>query len=434
MDRATNSLEHIKGSGEYVLVPDFVVFDEHDEFDSQGNLIRRFDRAKLQKIVDRCNARQNHSGDLAVIAPGHSLDNPKSEEDQPPPFGFGADWRLGRFGPGQKLGIICDAYIRKQITTKDGKTVDGPEYVQSFPRRSPEVWPNHPDVPAHARDSIDWIALLRRAPQRDIGLSVYQRTYSDRREVIGDVTRTGKMRYQMEKPMADEPNPVAAPNADVPTDTPTDGGDQPPEGHEEFAKHLDYAMANHPHLKHLAGICQKYGMGEAALDATNAMPPGGPPAPDDDDAGPMRNQRGDVRKTKTQRDLDKQRTDLEALKNEMAIERQRLRVEKFEMALEELRQDGYEIDIAAEMEECGAMDEKAFDKHTARIKRCYQRGPVGGDLPYDAISEPVPAGGKDLNDPKVGAEVLKYMNAHPEHCQKFGQKAFHEAAKILKFI
>lgn len=430
-DRATQSLEHIKESGEFVPIPDFVIFDEHDEFDENGKLIRRFDRKKLQKIVDRCNARQETSGDLAVIAPGHSLDDPKSEEDQPPPWGYGADWRLGRFGPGQKLGIICTAYVRSVIKTKDGEMVDGPTHVQSFPRRSPEVWPNHAAIPEHARDSIDWIALLRRAPQRDIGLSVYQRNYSADRSPIGSVNRTGKIRYQMETPMPD-PNPVDEPRADVSADLPQ--GDQPPEGHEEFAKHLDYAMSNHPHLKQLGAMCKKYGMGEADPTATNVALPGAdaPPPADDDDPAMQRNQRGDVRKSKTQLQLDAQEKRIKAMADEQAIERQRLRVQRYEMALSEL-QGEYELDVAVELEDCAGLDEKGFAKHLDRIKRNYSRTPVGGDLPIEAFQEPNPAG-KDLNNPEVAAKCMKYMRENPEWTAKLGDKAFRESAKILKIL
>src|SRR5260370_190777 len=108
----------------------------------------------------RTNALQQTTGDLAVIAPGHSIDDPESEEDQPPPWGYLANYKLGHYGPGQKLGILSEAFILRNIRTKDGLVVDGPDYVKSFPRRSPEVYPNHPAFPEHARDTIDWLAVL----------------------------------------------------------------------------------------------------------------------------------------------------------------------------------------------------------------------------------------------------------------------------------
>jgi hypothetical protein len=458
-DRATQSLEHITGSGEYVLVPDFVVFDEHDEFDEDGKLLRRFDRKRLQTIVDKCNHRAEHSGDLATIAPGHSLDDPKSEEDQPPPWGFGINYRLGNYGPGQKLGILCDAYVRKQIRTRDGRMVDGPEYVASFPRRSPELWPNHSAVPEHARNTFDWIAVLRRAPQRDLGLSVYHRHYSAAGALIGGITRKHKLRYQMEAPM---PNPVDDPEADVSTDLDAPGGDPgldqpggdppagaPPEGHEEFAKHLDYAMVNHPHLSKLAGICKKYAMdapggdagvdapgGDAPLGATNAALPGGE-GEDDGDPALMQNQRkgkGDVRKTKTQLQLDAQEKRIKATEAEMAIERKRLKVERYRMGLEALSARGIEVDVELELDDCVSLDQAGYDKHLARIERySMASSPVGGDMPLEAFDTPAP-GTKDLNDPKVEGEIHRYMRANPEFVQKHGSKAFHEAARILKFI
>lgn len=431
-DRATNSLAHITESDEYVKIPDFVVFDEHDEFDENGKLIRRFDRARLQAIVDKCNAREEKSGDLATIAPGHSLDDPKSEEDQPPPWGFARNYRLGNYGPGKKLGILCDAYVRKTIETKDGRLVDGPEYVATFPRRSPELWPNHQAVPEHARNTFDWIAVLRRAPQRDLGLSVYHRSFSARGQLIGGITRNHKLRYQMETPM----DPVQDPNADTSADLDpnAEGGDPgaPPEGHEEWAQHMDYAMGNHPLLKTLQ---KKYGMGEADPTATNAALPGegGMPPMGDKDPALMQNQRrGDVQKTKYQLQLDNQEKRIKATESELALERQRLRLQKYEMELKDLANE-YEFDVAGELEDVAGLDEKGFDKHVARIKKNYSRTPVGGDLPLDAHIDPTPAN-KNLNDPEVGAKVLKYMRDNPEFTQKHGERAFKEAAKVLKFI
>lgn len=453
-DRASQSLDHILESGEYVPIEDFVVFDEHDEFNEDGKLVRRFDRARLQKIVDKCNHRAEHSGDLAVIAPGHSLDEPKSEEDQPPPWGFAHKYRLGTFGPGQKLGILCTAYILRHIRTKMGKLVNGPEYVASFPRRSPELWPNHPAIPEHARNTFDWIAVLRRAPQRDLGLSVYQRNpvYSARGELIGGLSRTHKLRYQMETTV---PNPVAPPEPDVEQDLDQDqddmggGGDDagmPPEGHEEFARHLDYAMANHPHLKHLGSLVKKYGLADAAMPgaASMALPGvgdlggdaggGGGDMDQDTDAGLMQNQRGDVRKTKYQRQLDNQELRIKRAEQELALGRKELKIKRYRMALEELRGE-YDFDVEEELEDCVPMDEAAFDKHLGKIRRNYARTPVGGDFPHEAIGENIgQAGDKDLNDPDVELQIHRYMRANPEWSQKQGSNAFREAAKILKFI
>lgn len=432
-DRATQSLEVITESGDYVLVPDFVVFDEHDEFDDQGKLIRKFDRARLQQIVDKCNAREERSGDLATIAPGHSLDDPKSEEDQPPPWGYARNYRLGHFGPGKKLGILCDAYVRKQIRTKDGQIVDGPEYLATFPRRSPELWPNHRAVPEHARNTFDWIAVLRRAPQRDLGLSVYSRNRAG--QIIGGITRSHKLRYQMETPMP-VPNPVADPNAEDSTQLP-DGGDAgaPPEGHEEFAKHLDYAMVHHPHLKHLGAMCKKYGMDEAMPGATDEdLPPAGDGDDDEDDAI-GRNQRrrpgtSDVRKTKYQLQLESQEKRIKAAEAELAVGRRELRAKKYQLRLEELAQI-HDFDPAEELVDCLAMDEKAFEHHCEKRISKYARTPVGNDLPFEAV---VDQKSQSIESPDVEAKIHKYFRENPDFTAKHGANSYREAAKILKFI
>ena len=411
MDRATESLENITASGEYVCVPNVVCFDEHDEFDRTGKLVRRFDRNKLQKIVDKCNAREQATGDLAVIAPGHSRDDITNEEHQPPIWGYAANYRVGTFGPQQKLGILCDYYVQKKITTAKGDVVDGPTYIRSFPRRSIELWPDSPSIPEHARNTIDWHALLRRSPQRDLGLMAYS------------MTPTGKLRYQMEAAM---PDPVEEPREDVDADLDADddageedAGMEMPEGHEEFAKHLDYAMANHPCLKHMSDQHAKMMAGD-----------GGEPASKDEDEK-MRMERSGVQKTKYQRELDEKEQRLSMLEAELAIEKQAQRIKRYEMSLEALS-DEYEIDVPTELADVAELDEESFEKHVNRIKRSYSRTPVGGDLPLEYFEEP--AGAADLNDPKVGAKIHRYMTDNPEFCQKYGEKSFIEAAKVLKII
>src|SRR5690242_14229299 len=186
-DWATASLQHVLGSDEYVRVPCVPIFDEHDEYDAQGQPVRRFGAAELRTIAGRCNARAQQTGDLSPFGPGHTFDDvydkagrliyKAREEDQPPPWGYLHNYQLARYGPEGKLAVCADFYVKKQLTDNRGQPVDGLQYLKTFPRRSVELW---------AEDGIiDWVAVLRRTPQRDLGLLTYARAVHYVREPAG---------------------------------------------------------------------------------------------------------------------------------------------------------------------------------------------------------------------------------------------------------
>src|SRR6185436_10061627 len=66
--------------------------------------------------------------------------------------GYAMDLRVGQFGPHQKTGILVDYYIEKD------KLEEWKTYARG---RSIELWPK--------KKVIDWVASLRKAPQRDLG-------------------------------------------------------------------------------------------------------------------------------------------------------------------------------------------------------------------------------------------------------------------------
>lgn len=396
MDCASKSLNHITQSGEYVRIPGVVVFDEHDEFTPGGKLLRRFDRKTLQTIAERCNRREQVSGDLAPGGPGHTRDDVTNEEDQPPVWLYARNYRVGEYGPNNKVGLICDFHVKRKIETKDGRVVDGPEYVKSFPRRSPELWPDSPAVPEHARLTIDWHALLRRSPQRDLGLLTYART------------PVQKIRYSMEAAM---PDPVMPPDAKANTDIETDGDDMP-EGHEEFARHLDHAFANHPVLKYMMSTFESQAEGDGSVDRYHRKPAEAATTPASESETI----------TRYQRQIDELRAESAAHKHES-------RKLRYERQLFGFREQGIDVDVAVELEDCLSMgSEEEVEKHFDRIQRRYARTPVGGDLPVDAIAQDH---GKDpLNDPKVYAKCM-------DHARKngiTGEGAYYKAAKELNYI
>ena len=127
------------------------VFDEHDEYGKDGRLQRRFGPQELQEIADSCNRRERDTGDVCPLTKGHTIQG-APEDQQPEILGYARNFHVGRFGAAQKLGILADFYFYP----------DRYKVAMSFPRRSVELY---------FRDKIlDPIALLRRTPQRDLGV------------------------------------------------------------------------------------------------------------------------------------------------------------------------------------------------------------------------------------------------------------------------
>lgn len=127
------------------------VFDEHDEFDKGGRLIRRFDVAKLATIARNCNERFAKTGDAVPLTLGHTIPG-APEKYQPEIVGYARNFRVGRFGKQQKPCILADFYF---YPSRYGEAM-------KYPRRSVELYP---------RDLVfDPIALLKRTPQLDLGI------------------------------------------------------------------------------------------------------------------------------------------------------------------------------------------------------------------------------------------------------------------------
>lgn len=280
MDAATKSLNHITKSGEFSVIKDVPVFDEHDEFDADGKLIRKFDRKALQKIVDECNRRAESSGDLSPFGPGHTIAGAK-EHEQPPTYGYAKNYRVGTFGPEKKLGILVDWYVKKTVTTPDGKEADGIAEVKSYPRRSIELW---------LKDGfIDHIALLRRTPQRDLGLLAFDKgqtvtvpstnqlfSYS-KKDFSAAVLSTNngllKLCYAMEPDMPMDTPPMAA-GVPGPNGAALGGDDD----YEKFCAMCDRYMK-----EHFGDNLAKYQIQPAASAGDDAVPPDPtlPPVADD---------------------------------------------------------------------------------------------------------------------------------------------------------
>jgi hypothetical protein len=234
MPNAANILDSCEPIG-----PDFI-FDAHDEYDRNGNLIR-YDEKRLQKICDYNNERIRTRGHFSPIGPGHNI-GPRYDADgnatpapqalQPPIWGWAGDFRVAPHPLDGTPCIQVDRYAKRGLVDDGtGKKVVAKEAIEEFP---------FPSVELHKRDAsnrpiagyIDRIAYLRETPRRDLGVRMYSKASESvnlpkaklfydphyRNPINAVVDRRDVMFYamSMESPMFDDTddinNPSAAPS------------------------------------------------------------------------------------------------------------------------------------------------------------------------------------------------------------------------------
>lgn len=452
MDTAVKSLKAILESGDYDYVEGIPLFDAHDEFDARkfipdgkggrianqnfGKLLHRFDKKRLEEIVSVCNKRID-AGDLSPIGPGHTLPD-KGELDQPPVWGWiGGRYSVGEFGPQKKLGILAGFYMKKRIKLPDGREITGREALQEFPRRSIELW--------HKDSMIDWVALLRRTPERDLGLTV--QTYAKDRyapwgmksEITLDSSHTryaracengGKLRYSMDEVGEEDAETEAKPDASTKPDVKPDDPNQ--EAPDDPTKEPDSQITpesqplspteeaqaerfwSHYMAKNawMADACTKYSA--AMASPTNTAMPGGSPDPTaekPEESSDTDNPPGVSQMAKPEEDLLRFQKENEELKTKLAEQQARAdrqeRVAKYSKALSDLADEGYQFKATEELIDCAEMTQPQFDKHIERIKKNYakeDRAPIGGEIPVGKL----PGDKKDPTEAEMPA-VLRFV-------------------------
>jgi hypothetical protein len=415
MDTASQSLATILQGDGYECLPNMPVFDEHDE----GDAARNFDRKKLEVIAKVCNQRARSSGDLSPFGPGHTVDDvwefdnkgkrvrllyKARELDQPPIWGFFTNYRVGRFGPDNKLGILADAYVKKQIKTPEG-VISGREAFSQFPRRSIELW---------LKDNfIDWIALLRRTPQRDLGLTVFSR-----------VSLAGKYRYEkgidvdsdLDNDGKPDNNPVADPDKDAPPPDDDNGDGVDDEFHGNFMKSIN---KEYPHLPKMhEEAAQKYGA--ASASATNGTLPGGPP-PDDPGRLHMRKSPGELARYAAM----EQR--LAATEKQLADQRREAKEAKANLRVDRIEADRYVVNRGKLFTKFMKAPESEWREIEDEIRENYQQDPTAGGL--IKVAEDTIPGGKPRDDaPKNDAEHDQAVN----YMRKSGCQDYVAALKYVR--
>lgn len=439
MDHARASVEGILSGPDFVRVPSVEVFVEHELRDKKGNIVRKVDEKKLRAIAKTALERYRKTGDLSPFGPGHTYDDEYEivngkprlvrkfpETQQPPIWGFlGPDAEVKKRADG-KMALYQSAYVRREIEFQDGdraRKIPGKQVLAEFPRRSPEYYPGE--------DRISYLALLRREPKLDMGLTVYAKNFPDCTFYLGNrfaavAPMFGPTRYAMgvdemvpsNQPLRYEPEPPAhEPPTEQPTTAgPTNAGGEaggtagfPPEGwtpeHAETAEHYAHHVFGMPHAHaktlmhhmkakygHECGLTPAAAHG-AAMHGTHpgvsqaATPPHGHggetthPEATHHPANPEHLRMQKDQETIAKARYDKRTADLEARLAEMerrAIEAtNRETAARYERDLKTLQFQNYDIDLVEEMKFCcpenqAPISQAAFETHVNQIKR-YQR-------------------------------------------------------------
>lgn len=108
----------------------------------------RVDRRVLEKMARVNNRRLQESGTPGSLIIGHT---PGRKEEELVHVGFHKNYRVGRFGPKKKLGLLCDQYYKPELYNK----------AMQFPHRSIERWSD---------ETIDVVSLLAQTPDLDLGI------------------------------------------------------------------------------------------------------------------------------------------------------------------------------------------------------------------------------------------------------------------------
>lgn len=373
-DTATQALENILHSNEYECESGIPVFDEHDEYDADGKLLQRYDRERLEKIADICNRKARDTGDLAPIGIGHTTKLPAPETEQPPIVGFAHNYRVGKFGPAGVTALLVDYYMRKDA--------GGKALLKQFPRRSIELW--------RKRGDIDWIALLKRAPERPLGLVVpsgdLTPTFAPGSTVPASYSRRQgddeKVFYSAEQFM---PDPTAPPDAAAAPDPQSDAIER-------------YMAAKLPKL---AEMHAKY-MAEMAQPpaAPAPVPPGGaPPEVKKEEGVPDE-------KARMQRDSDAIR--LQRMESELSVLRFQAEKANCEKDVIQLEAEGFLLDRAREVESLARMSADQRKAHTDHIRRYYRQDPTA-KRDFVRVAETAPAGGAANLTNEDEPQITHYM-------------------------
>lgn len=384
-DATLDSLKKFTDPSLWEVRRDVPVFDEHDDYDE----------AKLQAIAENCNRRESATGDACPLIIGHTVQG----GPEPEVVGFARNFKVGAFGPKAKRGILADFYYRR----------DSYDKAKNYLRRSVELWPDEL--------FFDPIALINRTPKRDLGMLLH--------------SRSGKkvLRYAME----DSDSGAVPYQGDMAGQTAESGG--------QGGMPRDDSMELSPEEKRLAEKLLSYfrsqglmGQGPVSMAAGMAGPmnvslPGSVKMPEQH--AKTAPEAADV--VRMQKDLDETRKEYAKLaegfekykaETDKRIEAERqarlgaeaalVRKDREGELLRLHKEEGFQFDVADELEFCGAMAAEQYAKHVERIKKNYRRerppvntGWVAG-ASWEGDAAPAPDGRPKELSREDSEKVLRY--------------------------
>lgn len=151
----------IDDPSQYILVDRVPVLDEHlrTRRKDDGTPITEYVSPEQLKVIAFNSTQRADRGELGLVFIGHT-DPGKPETEQPPLAGFMRNYRMG-VDQADRPVILADLYIKKIFR----------DLISEFPRRSVEIFRK-----TTPHGYIDSLALLKRAPERDLGLVTYSKT------------------------------------------------------------------------------------------------------------------------------------------------------------------------------------------------------------------------------------------------------------------
>lgn len=383
----------------WVKVEDVNVFGEHTARHPKTGKFFAVDKARLERIAERCNAR-DAKGQLCVLFPGHTLADERDENgkvtrkipesEQPAPLGYAREFKVA-YDEAVGTHVVRACYYLP---------ADREAEARSYPRVSAEYYAD--------ADEIDAVALLRRAPKLDLGQWTYGRG-SD--EVC--------LRYEMESNMMGDP---AAP---------------PSQGAPDMALKEQIMAALKemlPQMLQELAMAQAPPPGAAPPPAPAAAPQGGPPPAGDDLARMEREQRESLA-ARYEREMKVRDQQIAELQASVANSRREAVAAQRERRLAHKRELGYDFDMPAVMAYARDLDPEqyeAFEKVFFGPQGCALAPIASSERPM--LATPGGPAGRNRADEFTDADLqvaLQYQRDHQHELEGLSPQAV--AAKAEEY-
>lgn len=361
---------------EYELISSVPIFDEHKGAEEEIDEID-FTPEVLQMIIDRCNQRIKDTGDFPVVTDGHS-----EGDKEAPVLGFADNFQLGEIGNIKpRKCIYADLHIRKD---KVGR-------ARELPRRSIELWlkdltTNYINL---SRPPIDTVSLLGATrPARDLGNLIFAKKSESPAKYKREVKMVDQaMLEEVLKAVCELPafkwieDQMKA--AQAPAETPAE---EPAKAEYEEEKHEDKPK-DEEHKDEVSNFEEEEHK-------------------DEKEVGPE--------KLRMQYDQQKRRyakldSDYKALFAKVGELERKERVADRKAQLMQLEAEGFQFDMAEEIELVQDYEPAKFAKHLSHIKKNYKAAPVGVKRFNAVVPDEAPAATKSPRDVMIEAtnEALK---------------------------